>query len=109
MVAGGSSALAVSSSELFTGGEFTIVSGKVSAYVARAFLELPTLSALRSGDELTLSWQASFETFALQQNPNAANSNTWSNANYPLTTNGPTKSATVHLAPTNQFFRLTGN
>ena len=35
--------------------------------------------------------------------------NTWSNANYPLTTNGPIKSATAPMTPTNQFFRLIGN
>jgi hypothetical protein len=72
-------------------------------------LERPTLSILRSGANVTLSWPTFYETFALQQNPDAANSNGWSSANYPLTTNGALKSATVPLTPTNQFFRLIGN
>jgi hypothetical protein len=58
---------------------------------------------------MALSWPVSFERFALQQNPGAANPSSWSPANYPLTTNGATKSAMVPLTPTNQFFRLIGN
>jgi hypothetical protein len=101
--------LAVSSSELYAGGFFTAVGGKVSGYAARAYLEQPTLSILRSSGDVTLSWPTFYEkTFALQQNPDA-NTNSWSNANYPLATNGATKSATVPITPTNQFFRLIGN
>src|SRR5436190_1681278 len=102
-------ALAVSGSELYAGGYFTIAGGKVSAYMATAYLDLPSLSIFRSDGDMTLSWPASFGRFALQQNPHAANTDGWSNANYPLTTNGATKSATVPLTPTNQFFRLIGN
>ena len=102
-------ALAVSGSDLYVGGDFTTAGGKVSAYVARAYLDLPTLSIFRSGGDVTLSWPVSFGRFALQQNPDAANPSSWSPANYPLTTNGATKSATVPLTPTNQFFRLIGN
>ncbi|HTD87250.1 MAG TPA: hypothetical protein VK850_11795 [Candidatus Binatia bacterium] len=67
------------------------------------------LSIRRSDSDVTLSWPTFYETFALHQNPNRANSNTWSNANYPLTTNGPTETATAPIAPTNHFFRLIGN
>jgi hypothetical protein len=102
-------ALAMSGSDLYAGGGFTTAGGKVSFYIARAYLERPTLSILRSGGDVTLSWPTFYETFALQQNPDAANSNSWSDANYPLTTNGAIKSATVPLTPTNQFFRLIGN
>jgi hypothetical protein len=100
--------LAVSGSDLYAGGKFTTAGGKVSAYLARAYL-LPTLSILRSGVEVTISWPTFYEKFALQQNPNAANTNSWSNANYLFTTNGTIKSATFPLTPTNQFFRLIGN
>jgi len=91
------------------GGSFTTAGGKVSAYVARAFLDLPTISILRSGNDLTLSWPASFGRFALQQNADAANFNSWFGANYPLASNGPTTSTTVPLSPSNQLFRLIGN
>src|SRR5207247_3919443 len=37
-------ALAVSGSDLYAGGLFTTAGGKASAYVARAYLDLPTLS-----------------------------------------------------------------
>ena len=102
-------ALAVSGSDLYAGGYFTTAGGKLSPSVARAYLDLPSLSISRSGGDMTLSWPVSFGGFALQQNPDAANTDGWSDANYPLTTNGATKGATVPLAPTKQFFRLIGN
>jgi len=102
-------ALAVSGGDLYAGGPFTTAGGKVSAYIARAYLGLPTLSILRSGGEVTLCWPSSFGGFVLQQNTDVANTNSWSNANCPLTTNGVIKSATVPITPTNQFFRLIGN
>jgi len=102
-------ALAVSGSDLYAGGGFTTAGGKVSCYVARAYLERPFLSILHSGGDVTLSWPTFYESFVLQQNPDAANTNGWSDATCPLTTNGATKSATVPLTPPNQFFRLMGN
>jgi len=38
-----------------------------------------------------------------------ADPNTWSNADYSLTTNGATKNATVPITPAMQLFRLIGN
>jgi len=99
----------VAGGDLYAGGNFTVAGGKVSAFAARAYLERPALSILRSGGDVTLSWPTFYTNFGLQQNPNAANSNTWSDANYPLTTNGAIKSATAPMTPTNQFFRLIGN
>ena len=101
--------LAVSGSDLYAGGAFTAAGGKVSGYVARAYLELLTLSILRSGGEMTLSWPLFYGGFVLQQNPDVAGTNSWSNSNHPLTTNGAIKSATVPLTPGNQFFRLIEN
>jgi hypothetical protein len=87
----------------------TVVSGS-AAYLARAYLlERPVLSILRSDTDATLSWPTFYETFVLQQNPDPANSTTWSNANYPLTTNNATKRATVPITSTNHFFRLIGH
>jgi hypothetical protein len=102
-------ALAVSGSDLYAGGAFTIAGGKVSAYAARAYLEQPTLSVLRSGGDLTLSWPTFYESFLLQQNPEMSHTNSWTDANYPVATNGATKGATVPMTPTNQLFRLIGN
>jgi hypothetical protein len=102
-------ALALSGSKLYAGGFFTTVGGKVSPYTARAYLNFPTLSVLRSGNDVKVSWPLSFGGFVLQQNASIANSSTWSNANYLTTTNGAIKSATVPLTPIDQFFRLMGN
>ena len=77
--------------------------------MARAYLEFPSLTILRSGSDVTVSWPASFGRFMLQQNGNVANPTSWSNATYPLTTNGATKNATVPITLTNRFFRLIGN
>ena len=104
----GVSVLAVSGNDLFVGGNFTTAGGKVSGSVARAYLEWPYVSIVPSGSGLTLSWPTFYTNFALQHR-SAANPNTWSNANYLLSTNGATKSATALLTPTDQFFRLIGN
>ena len=94
---------------MYAGGAFITAGAKLSPHVARAYLELPTLSILRCVGEITLSWPTFYETVLLQQNPNAVNSNTWTNAEYPLSTNGATKSATVPITATNHFFRLIGD
>ncbi len=62
------SALAVSGSDVYAGGGFTIAGGKVSGYIARAYLPtLPTLSMLRSGTDVVVSWPtADTAGFALQ-------------------------------------------
>jgi hypothetical protein len=102
-------ALKLSGSDLYAGGEFTIAGGKVSPYIARAYLERPSLSLLRSGSEVTLSWPTFYENFALQQNQDTVSSNAWFNANFPLATNSAIKSATIPLAHPKQFFRLIEN
>jgi hypothetical protein len=102
-------ALVVSGSELYAGGWFTTAGGKVSSHLARAYLERPALSIVRSGGDVALSWPTFYETFVLQQNPDSANPNTWSNASHFLTTNGAMKRATAPNTPANRFFRLTGN
>jgi hypothetical protein len=102
-------ALAISRSEMYAGGSFTTAGGKVSAYVAQAYLERPTVSILRSGSDLNVSWPAFYGGFELQETPDVVNTSNWSNANHPLSTNGATISTTVPLSATNQFFRLIGN
>ena len=99
-------ALAVSGSDLYAGGSFTTAGGKVSAYLARAYLERPALSILRSGGDITLSWPTFYESFVLQQNADVGNTSAWSGASYPMTTNGSIKSTSVPATPLNRFFRL---
>ena len=101
--------LAIAGSDLYAGGNFTSAGGKASAYVARAYLERPTLSILPSGREVTLTWPSFYVGFALQQNSDVANSNSWMAANLPFTTNGAITSATAQIGPTNLFFRLIGD
>src|SRR6185503_6922167 len=74
-------ALAVSGNDLYAGGSFTMAGGKASAFLGRAYLERPALSISRSGSDVTLSWPTFYDTFLLQQNPDAANPSTWSPAN----------------------------
>ena len=77
---GGSvSALAVSGSDLYAGGEFTTAGGKVSPYIARAYLPtLPTLSVLRSGipqGGIMVSWPSvDTASFTLEQGRHAGGS-----------------------------------
>jgi hypothetical protein len=104
----GAVALAVSGSDLYAGGGFLTAGGKVSPYLARAWLVPPTLAVVRSGTDVTVSWPASYTSFSLQQNTEVA-TNGWSDVHYPLTTNGPTKSATAPINAGTQFFRLISN
>lgn len=50
-------ALAISGNDLYAGGAFWIAGGKLSPNIARAYLQLPALSILRSGSDLTLPGQ----------------------------------------------------
>ena len=102
-------ALAVSRNDLYAGGSFTTAGGKISYRIARAYMELPTLSILRSSEDISVSWPTSFGRFVLQQNVDLGNSNGWSNADFPINTNGAIKSATAPTAQESQFFRLIGN
>jgi hypothetical protein len=101
--------LAVSGGQLYAGGYFIVAGGKISTYVARAYLERPSLSIVRNGGNVSLSWPTFYDTFVLQQNSNVTNRDGWSNANYPFTTSATIKRATVPQTSSNQFFRLIEN
>jgi hypothetical protein len=93
--------------ELYVAGGFTTAGGKISAFVARAYLdERPTLSVLRSGGDVALAWPTPYEGFVLQQNSDVSTAGAWSNANYLLTTNGSIKSVRAPATSPNRFFRL---
>ena len=100
--------LAVSGSDLYAGGVFTTAGGKVSAYIARAYLlPLPTLSVLRSGTDVTVSWpSADTADFSLQQVATLAAPATWVSNSASVTDDGTNKSVTIPATNSPQFFRL---
>ena len=102
------SALAVSGSDLYAGGGFTTAGGKVSAYIARAYLPaLPTLSVLRSGPDVTVSWpSADTAGFALEQADTLALPAAWVTNSASITDDGINKSISLPATNSAQFFRL---
>jgi len=101
-------ALAVSGSDLYAGGYFTTAGGKVSAYIARAYLPaLPTLSVLRSGENVTVSWPAvDTASFALEQAGPLAAPAGWVINSATVTNDGANTSVTLPATNSSQFFRL---
>ena len=102
------SALAVSGSDLYAGGWFTTAGGKVSAYIARAYRPaLPTLSVLRSSENVTISWPTvDTAGFALEQAGPLAAPAGWVPNSATVTNDGTNKSVTLPATNTSQFFRL---
>jgi hypothetical protein len=102
------SALAVSGSDLYAGGAFTTAGGKVSAYIARAYLPvLPTLSVLRSSENVTVSWPAvDTAGFALEQAGPLAAPAGWVTNSATVTDDGTNKSVTIPATSSSQFFRI---
>jgi hypothetical protein len=103
--------LALAGSDLYAGGGFSTAGGKVSQFIARAYLlPLPTLSVSPSSIPLhgiTISWpSADTDGFELQQaaTPNAPAS--WVSTIASITDDGTTKSVTLPATNRSQFFRL---
>src|SRR2546426_364575 len=101
-------ALAVSGSDLYAGGNFTTAGGKVSAYLARAYLPtLPALSVLRSGTDVMVCWpSADTASFALEQAGTLAAPASWVTNTASVTDDGTNKSVTLPATTSPQFFRL---
>jgi hypothetical protein len=101
-------ALAVSGSDLYAGGSFYTAGGKVSAYIARAYLlALPTLSVLRFGTYVTVSWpSADAASFALEQHGTLAPQTNWVPNADSVIDDGTNKSVTLPAMNSPQFFRL---
>ena len=102
------SALAVLGSDLYAGGAFSFAGGKVSAYIARAYLPaLPTLSVSRSGEYLTVSWPAmDTDGFVLEQAGPIADPAGWATHSATVTDVGVHKSLTLSATNSSQAFRL---
>jgi hypothetical protein len=106
--AGSARAVAVSGSDLYVGGGFTWAGGKVSAYLARAYLRpLPALSVRRSASDVVVSWpSADTARFALEQAGTLDASANWVSNTASVTDDGASKSVTLPATDSAQFFRL---
>jgi hypothetical protein len=105
------SALAVSGSDLYAGGVFATAGGKVSPYIARAYLlTLPTLSVLRPGipqGGITVFWtSADTASFTLEQARGLAAPASWVTNAASITDDGTNKSVTLAATNSSQLFRL---
>ena len=105
------SALAISSNDLYAGGGFTIVGGKVSAYLVRAYLPpLPALSVLGPSspdDEVTVFWPSpDTDGFLLEQSSSLTPPVTWVTNAVGVSDDGITKSVTLTATSSARFFRL---
>src|SRR5262245_57644870 len=101
-------ALAVAGSDLYAGGSFTTAGGKVSPYIARAYLlPIPALSVLPSDTEIMISWpSADTAGFALEQAGTLAAPSSWVTNTVRVTDDGTNKSVTIPASNSPQFFRL---
>jgi len=100
-------ALAPLASDLYAGGSFTSAGGKVSAFIARAYLpDLPVLSVRHSGADVLVSWPfANTADFTLEQSPTLA-PESWAPNTATITDDGAKKSLLIPATNDPQFFRL---
>ena len=101
-------ALTVSGTDLYVGGQFTTAGGKVSSYIARAYLPaLPMLLMLRSDTEVMVSWP-SVDTvgFALEQVGTLATPAGWVTNSASVTDDGTNRTVTIPATNSVRFFRL---
>jgi hypothetical protein len=100
-------ALAFSGNDLYAGGYFTMAGGKLSTYVARASMPLPSLSILRLGADVKVSWlSADAPGFTLEQAGDLATPTIWITNASSVSDDGTNKSITLPVTNPSQFFRL---
>ena len=101
-------ALAVSAGEMYVGGNFTTAGGKLSTYIACGYLPpLPTLSLLRSGSDVMVSWpSADTAGFALERAGTLASPASWVTNSATVTDDGINKSVILPATNGALFFRL---
>jgi len=101
-------ALAVSGtgSDLYAGGQFLWAGDKVSAYLARAILRLPSLALTQTTPStVAVSWPSPSPGFVLQQNTDGLGSRNWSNVTDAMLDDGTNRMITQPMG-TNRFYRL---
>lgn len=101
-------ALAVSSTDLYLGGAFTIAGGRVSPCIARShLLTPPTLSVRRSGANVMVLWpSADTVGFALEEADTLSNPTNWITNTVGIADDGTNKSVTLPATNRHRFFRL---
>ena len=104
-------ALTVAGNDLYAGGDFITAGGKVSAYIAHAYLvRYPTISLLRSGPDLTVSWpSADAAGFLLEQAEALAAPASWVTNSTTVNDDGTNKWVTLSATNSAQFCRLKSN
>jgi hypothetical protein len=93
---------------LYVGGSFSTAGGKVSPFIARAYLlDLPALSVRRSGRDIMVSWPSTDTSgLALEQAGALAAPASWVTNTALVTDDGVKKSVTLPATNNPQFFRL---
>ena len=101
-------ALVVSGGDLYVGGYFGTAGGKVSAFMARAYLPpLPSLSILRIGPSLMVSWpSAETGDFILEQTGALHSPVGWATNFANITDDGTNRSVVIPAAKEAMLFRL---
>lgn len=101
-------ALAVSGTNLYAGGIFTMAGGKVSAYMARAYLPFsPSLTIRRFGPQVRISWPSTDTAgFVLEQAGTLATPPSWISSTASVANDGTNKSVTIPATNRGQYFRL---
>ena len=102
------SGLAVAGNDLYAGGHFMTAGGKLSPYLAHAYLlPLPSLSTLRSGTDINISWPSTNTAdFVFEQATTLAIPIGWVTNAAGITDDGTNKSVTIPATNGPQYFRL---
>ena len=103
--------LAMSGSDLYVGGPFSIAGGKPSPYLARVYLNLLPALTVKPSDatpgQITVSWpSADTVGFILEQGVSLAPSSAWATSGGSVADDGLTKSVTLPATDGPQIFRL---
>jgi hypothetical protein len=98
----------VSGDDLYIGGTFTMVGGKVSPFIARAYLpDLPSLSVLSDNAGVNVSWPtAEGSGFVLEQGSTLAGQSNWITNTASVSDDGTNKSVIIAATNGPTFFRL---
>jgi hypothetical protein len=89
-----------------SGGNYTIDGGFWGMFAVVQIPGAPVLTIKPNAASAILSWPVTGQTFALQENPDLNQTNTWSAVGIPVTTTNGTNYVTVPAAVGNKFFRL---
>jgi hypothetical protein len=103
-------AVAVSGNRLYAGGYFSTAGSAAATNIARAYLTpLPTLSLVRSGLNMIVSWPSTNTSdFTLEQADTLNPPPSWVSSTATVGDDGTTKSATFHATNGAHFFHLRG-